>query len=525
MKTFFLHALFFYSFIAFSQVNWTDDVAPILYNKCLSCHHSEGIGSDYVVLEKYHPAYKNRNLIDDVVSDGHMPIWPPDTNYTTLAGQNVRTLTANELQTIQDWVSSGALPGDTTLKPPLPVFSSFGDIPDVADAILPLPLYTIDTTGTNGNDVYRCFVIPSHLVSDRYISAIDFVPGNRKAVHHMVIFYDTTGQAQVLDQNDSVPGYSSYGGAGFAPVDFLGGWVPGIQSEYFPNGMGILAPKNGDYVLQVHYPKTAHGEQDSSILKIYYTPTNTNVRRIFLAVPLIHSFTMTNGPLVIPADSIKTFYEEFALPPVTTSFLAVVPHMHNIGRKIKTYAFSPQNDTVKFVSIEDWDFDHQMFYKFQKLLKIEPGSTLRAEALFDNTANNPKAPLPLRTIYEGESSEDEMMLVGFAFLAYQPGDENIVLDSSIFLSTENRPPQQKMTVSIYPNPTNGRINIHIPWFSHSSLVELVLTNSSGAVVYRSAVYAPISTFNCAFLPAGVYVYTILENGVSKSSGKLKVLKN
>jgi SAM-dependent methyltransferase len=38
-----------------------------------------------------------------------------------------------------------------------------------------------------GPDIYRCFVIPTCLVENRYISAIEYRPGNRRVVHHMLV--------------------------------------------------------------------------------------------------------------------------------------------------------------------------------------------------------------------------------------------------------------------------------------------------------------------------------------------------
>ena len=47
----------------------------------------------------------------------------------------------------------------------------------------------------SGPDTYRCFVLPTNLVSDIYVSAIDFRPVNARVVHHINAFLDTTGAA------------------------------------------------------------------------------------------------------------------------------------------------------------------------------------------------------------------------------------------------------------------------------------------------------------------------------------------
>ena len=41
-------------------------------------------------------------------------------------------------------------------------------------------------------DIYRCFPIPTSFPDDRYVAAVEVMPGNRKIVHHVLTFLDTT---------------------------------------------------------------------------------------------------------------------------------------------------------------------------------------------------------------------------------------------------------------------------------------------------------------------------------------------
>ena len=47
-----------------------------------------------------------------------------------------------------------------------------------------------------GPDIYRCFVIPTNLRRDAYISAVEYRPGNRRVVHHIMAFLDSTWRAR-----------------------------------------------------------------------------------------------------------------------------------------------------------------------------------------------------------------------------------------------------------------------------------------------------------------------------------------
>jgi hypothetical protein len=49
------------------------------------------------------------------------------------------------------------------------------------------------------------------------VAAIEFHPGNKRVVHHAVLFLDDKGQARKLDAATPEPGYGNFGGPGFFP--------------------------------------------------------------------------------------------------------------------------------------------------------------------------------------------------------------------------------------------------------------------------------------------------------------------
>jgi hypothetical protein len=505
-----------------AQTTWVNDVLPIFYNKCLSCHNTNGVGANYLKLETYTDAYNNRYSIGGYTMIGKMPPWPPDTTYSQLKGESHRTLTSIEIQTIQDWINQGGQSGDTTQQAPLPVFPTSGTLSGTPDLIIQIPPYTVDTNGLNGDDMYRCFVIPGGLINPKFIKGIDIVPKNHQIVHHVLMYYDTTGQAAVLDQNDPDPGYTSSGGVGVNDIELLGAWTPGTVSQFLPNGMGIRQAANGDFILQIHYPSWAHGLSDTTFVKIYYTPNNF-VRRVYLAAPLEHFASITNGPLVIPPNSTATFYEQYQAPVIDLSLLWVAPHMHLVGTKIKSWAVTPQNQTIPFINIENWDFRWQGFYSFQKLIKLPANSMLYAEALYDNTTNNPNAPNPNNWVLPGEATDEEMMMVFFAFLAYFPGDENIILDSTLLLSQNNIVYDDGYAVKLYPNPAKDKVNVEISGidnFNGNTYIDI--TDLLGKTVYRGELYAEKSVLDCTRFNSGVYIYKFIHNNTTVNTGKLVV---
>lgn len=55
--------------------DFANDIAPIFYNKCTSCHHTGGIAP--FSLTDYTTAYTNRYNIQYAVQTGKMPPWHP----------------------------------------------------------------------------------------------------------------------------------------------------------------------------------------------------------------------------------------------------------------------------------------------------------------------------------------------------------------------------------------------------------------------------------------------------------------
>jgi hypothetical protein len=165
----FLIILILFPLIGFSQnPNYCEDVAPIIYNKCLTCHHNGGIGP--ISFETYADVVSNAGMIQHVTSTGEMPPWPPDTLYKNYAYENV--LSFDEINTITDWITNGSPLGDTSL---LPQFPSFSNNLNLGNFDLELQIPTYASTASNNSDDYVCFSIPTGLLQNRKIRAIEVI--------------------------------------------------------------------------------------------------------------------------------------------------------------------------------------------------------------------------------------------------------------------------------------------------------------------------------------------------------------
>ena len=460
---------------------WSDAVACIVYSHCTACHHEGGAG--HFSLTTYAEAYAARNDMRDVTEVRYMPPWPPDEEYRHLAHE--RVLTQEEIDIIADWANGGAPEGDAGAAPPPPIYDNAWTItdPDISvrmeDFVIP----------ASTEDLYRCFVMPSGTTADAFISGFEVIPGNTAVVHHVLVYQDTTGQAQALDDGDPAPGYTSFGGIGVDGAKLIGFWVPGAQPYFAPGGFGIKLFAGADIVMQVHYPEGSDAELDSTRLN-FQTTSGGFVREIGIDPFLEHFLTLTDGPLIIAPNTVQTFHNQFTTPVgVPAIAMGIAPHAHLLCTRMKSYAVTPSNDTIPLIDIPDWDFAWQGMYGFKNPIHLPPQTVLHGEATYDNTTANPDNPNdPPAWVTLGEATTDEMMLFYFVWALGLPSDTNIVIDGDDhtphYLGCEAvvgvESPSVAPVATVGPSPASDAV--FIEWRSDPAVLRL--RDAAGRIVLQ-----------------------------------------
>jgi hypothetical protein len=454
---------------------WANDIAPILYNNCTSCHHSGGMAPNSLMT--YNEAYNYRFMIKAYVENGNMPPWSPDPAYKHLAFE--RVLSTSDKNKIADWVLNNGAQGNVANAPTPPTYTnSFSQLSSV-DFSGKMQDYVVNTS----TDLYRCFIIHTNFSTDKFVSEIEVKPGDPTIVHHVLVYEDTTQTVVTKDSADVGAGYTSFSGTGSNDSKLVGEWVPGTSPIKVPAGMGIRLRKNTRLIVQIHYPGGTFMKLDSTRVNVKFATTNP--REVFLA-PILAENNIVNGPFVIPANTIKTFKQQYTNNyPVAFTLLSTGPHMHLIGKKYKVYSVNNTNDTTPLIYIPKWDFKWQGVYSFRNPIKIAAGAKIIGETEYDNTSSNPNNPNnPPVTVTFGESTTDEMMQTYFAFLVYQNGDENIVVDNSPIAGLNELSNQIVKSVQLFqvmPNPANDKATLS--YFSPETMVvKAKITSLDGKLV-------------------------------------------
>ena len=406
-----------------AQPTYSKEVARIFRAKCEGCHRSGDIAP--FALKNYDAAMTWAADIRRTVSSGLMPPWKPRPGVQQF--RNDFSLTAEEKQTILDWVDADAPEGDPN------------DLPDPLEDkgawALGYPDQVISMnqpyTPPIGTDVYRCFVLDPGTDQLRYLSSIDVLPGARSIVHHVLLYAELPDQAgkypsDALDGKDGDPGYTCFGGPGFK-IDatnikaLLGGWAPGQRPYFLPEEYGMELAAKARIVMQVHYFPVGRTDTDQTQVGLYFSKTKP--KQTVLDVPLIqNTFTIPAGAASYDAPLYKLTIP--ACSPSTPSALCIddvkvlwaYPHMHLLGRKISIDVTMADNTKVNGIAIDDWDFNWQGAYSYITPLVVPPGSTITMSCNYDNSADNPRNPNnPLVPVSWGERTTDEMC-VGFVGL-------------------------------------------------------------------------------------------------------------
>ncbi|MCA1686432.1 MAG: hypothetical protein LC745_10755, partial [Planctomycetia bacterium] len=347
-------------------------------------------------LETYEQARKRASDIATVSSERQMPPWKPAPGVGPKLKHD-QSLTSKDIATLEAWAEAGAPKGDPKDMPPPPQFTEGWKLGPPDLILEPAEDFLFPAASP---DTYRCFVIPTNLAKDTYISAIDFRPKSSRVVHHINAFIDTTGEARKRDEADPGPGYTSFSGPGIASYEELSFWAAGHVPSHLPAGVGQRLPRQSDVVLQIHYHSTGKDEVDRTRIGVYFSRGPVK--------QALHWNTASNSEFQLPAGDSSVEVKASWYIPTDVEALAVSPHMHSLGRDMRITVTYPNGRKQDLIQIPAWDPAWQSCYYFQKPIPIPRGSVVKVIAHFDNSAHARDPNQPPKPVAWGHGAHDEM---------------------------------------------------------------------------------------------------------------------
>lgn len=356
------------------------DIAPILNANCVSCHRPGQIGPmSFTSFEETRPWAKS---IRKVVASREMPPWDADPGFGPWS--NERSLDEAEIAMLVRWSESGALMGDPADATPVPEFNDDGWILGEPDVVLAFPEVAVPG---GGPDRFHDLKIQTDFGEDKWLKAIEVMPGNREVVHHVILW-----------QNEL--------GAGGGGQGWLGAWAAGARPLDFPEGTARLLKAGAPIIGDMHYHPTQDDATDITKIGLWFAEAEDIEKELINLWIINLEFNIPAGDPNYEAKSSSTFAQDSHL-------ISLAPHMHYRGKDFSYVATYPDGTSEELLKVSDYDFNWQTSYLFEEPKAMPKGTRIDCVAHWDNSADNPSNPDPTKDISFGPESYDEMM-IGFA---------------------------------------------------------------------------------------------------------------
>ncbi|XP_053552214.1 dopamine beta-hydroxylase [Bombina bombina] len=252
----------------------------------------------------------------------------------------------------------------------------------------------------NRETTYWCYIVelpknfPKHHIL-MYEPVI--TKGHEAIVHHIEVF-------QCATEYETYPQYSGQCDSSMSPDRLnycrhvLAAWAMGAQQFYYPEDAGLAFGGEGSsrfLRLEVHYhnPLELKGLQDSSGIRLHYTPTLRKYDAGIMELGLVYTPVMAIPPR--QKDFILSGYctdrcTETALPPRGIHIFASQLHTHLAGRAVVTTLARRGREVQILNEDKHYSAEFQEIRMLKKQVTVLPGDVLLTSCTY-NTEDRSRA--------------------------------------------------------------------------------------------------------------------------------------
>jgi peroxiredoxin len=373
---------------AHEKISYEKTIAPMLSTHCVACHREGGIApwqmSSYDMVRGFSP------MIREVVRTKRMPPWHADPHYGVFS--NDRSLTAEETKTLVHWIEAGSPRGGgadplTAVKKDWPVWAL-----GTPDLVVNLPKFDVPATGIIP---YQMWTVDNPLDHDVWVRAVDFLPGARSNLHHVIATIG--GEMAPGEKRDNTDGS-------------LADYVPGSEPLQIPPESGILLKKGAKFGFQAHYTVNGKPVTDVTQMGLYFMdkPPEYRYRAAIMANPRIKIPANTKA---YTNDAVYKFDREVLV-------YSLHPHAHFRGAAAEFVAQYPDGREEVLLNVPRYEFNWQTTYELKTPIVLPAGTAVKYSMTYDNSTQNKANPDPNRVVPWGQQTWDEMLfgVIRFRYL-------------------------------------------------------------------------------------------------------------
>jgi hypothetical protein len=384
--------------VAGKPVTFAKDIAPILQEKCQSCHRAGSMAPmSLLTYEQVRPWAKS---IKERVVSRSMPPWHLDKTVGIQEFQNDMSLSDAQIRSIASWVDAGAPLGDPKDLPaprqwPKDDGWQLSKQYGAPDMVLTSDAYTMPA---KGQDVWFKPLTPIPLTEPRWVRAVEIRPATaagRKITHHALAY---------LQQEE--PGTNT----GVVTQGLLMEWAVNKNYDVYRPNTGKLLVPGARIWWEMHYHAVGEEIRDHVELAVYLYPKDETPKyRTFLTAFPATAGNAASGTLDIPPNSIAQT-EGYQVLRQAARLENFQPHMHLRGKAMLLEALLPDGSkrTLSYVDHFTFNWMTNYIYTDDAAPVLPKGTIIHVTAWHDNTVNNKNNPDPNQWVGWGDRTVDEM---------------------------------------------------------------------------------------------------------------------
>ncbi len=422
------------------EANWAEDIAPILYESCTSCHIGDSVqtmeGIGHFPLLTYNDASTVAIYLQQVALSRRMPPWPgrgTSDCQSPLGLVDDPSLDSDEILKVLEWSEGELLMGDPADAPNMPSATETA-LDSATQSLFPEVPFEPVAVG----DTYRCVLMDPEVERQSWLTGVQVIPDNRSllgTVTTLLVEPESVATLESLVNEDG--DFDCFALPQTDGLRYAAMWSPGASPFEPPTGSGFSAKPGTQILMRTHYHVWTDDliGADQSGLSLRWTTEDPG--RDASLVPLGNYETepellrdSNESEALFELRAGQLGYEEMQIGATEEqagqAIWAIGGWMHWAGTEMEISFIDGEDNEGCLLGLQDWNPEYVRTYRFEGETSDFPtwdsDLDLRLRCNYDNSGHNEAlanilednghdSPIDLH-LGDGQLDENCMTLIG-----------------------------------------------------------------------------------------------------------------